>query len=157
LLDDNLVELARGVDLLGRTMQLRVAAADRSYGDPTAVALTATPQSTALRPPAPVHLRARRGGAGVTLSWVRRTRRDGDSWSAAEAPLGEDSEAYAIDILAGGAVVRSLTATVPSVLYAAADELSDFGSPQANLVVRVAQLSAIVGRGFSAESTLSVR
>jgi hypothetical protein len=157
LLDDNLVELARGVDLLGRTMQLRVVAADRSYADPTAVALTATPQATALRPLAPVHLRARRGGAGVTLSWVRRTRRDGDSWSAAEAPLGEDSEAYAIDILAGGAVVRSLTATAPAALYAAADELTDFGAPQASLAVRIAQRSAIVGPGFATESTLTVR
>lgn len=78
-LDGNLVELARGVDLLGRTMQLRVVAADRSHGDPTAVAREATPQPTALRPLAPVHLQARRGAAGITLSWVRRTRRDGDS------------------------------------------------------------------------------
>jgi hypothetical protein len=157
MLDNNLVELVRGVDLLGRTMQLRVVAADRTHADPTTVALMATPQATALRPLAPVHLQARRAAAGITLSWVRRTRRDGDSWAVAEAPLGEDSEAYAIDILAGGTVVRSLTATAPSVLYAAADELSDFGSPQANLVVCIAQLSAIVGRGFAAESTLTVR
>jgi hypothetical protein len=157
LLDGSLVELARGVDLLGRTMQLRIVAADRSHGDPTAVARAATPQPTALRPLAPVHLRARRGGAGITLSWVRRTRRDGDSWAAAEVPLGEDSEAYVVDILSGASVVRSFAASEPSTLYTTADELADFAAPQTSLAVRVAQRSAIVGPGFPTESTLTVR
>ncbi len=148
ILDENVTTLAHGIGLLGRTIQLRVVAADRSHGDPTAVACVATPQATALRPLAPVHLRARRGAGGVTLSWIRRTRRDGDSWATLDAPLGEDSEAYAVDILSGAEVVRSLAAAQPSALYAAADELADFGAPQASLAVRVAQLSATVGRGF---------
>ena len=75
----------------------------------------------------------------------------------ARRPLGEDSEAYAVDILSGANVVRSLTAAQPSALYAAADELADFGIWQASLAVRVAQLSATVGRGFAAESTLIVQ
>jgi hypothetical protein len=91
------------------------------------------------------------------LSWVRRTRRDGDSWATADVPLGEDSEAYAVEILLGATVVRSLAATQPSALYAAADELADFGTPQASLAVRIAQLSATVGRGFAAESILIVQ
>ena len=157
VLDATVVELVRGIELLDRTMQLRVVAADRSHGDPTAVARTATPQATALRPLAPVHLRARRSAAGVALSWVRRTRRDGNSWATADVPLGEDSEAYAVEILLGATVVRSLAAAQPSALYAAADELADFGTPQASLAVRVAQLSATVGRGFAAESILIVQ
>ncbi len=157
VLDATVIELVRGIELLDRTMQLRVVAADRSHGDPTAVARTATPQATALRPLAPVHLRARRSAAGVALSWVRRTRRDGDSWATADVPLGEDSEAYAVEILLGATVVRSLAATQPSALYAAADELADFGTPQASLAVRIAQLSATVGRGFAAESILIVQ
>jgi hypothetical protein len=157
MLDETLVVLARGIDLLGRTMELRAVAADRSHGDPTAVALTVTPQATALRPLAPVHLRARRGETGITLNWIRRTRRDGDSWAAVDVPLGEDAEGYAVDILSGSEVVRSLSAAEPSVLYPAADELADFGSTQANLAVRVAQMSAIVGRGFATQSTLTVQ
>lgn len=157
MLDENPVVLARGIDLLGRTMELRVVAADRSYADPTAVTLTVTPQATALRPLAPVHLRARRGESGIVLSWIRRTRRDGDSWAAVDVPLGEDAEAYAIDILSGSEVVRSLSASQPSVLYPAVDELADFGAAQAALAVRVAQLSAIVGRGFVTQSILTVQ
>ncbi len=157
VLDEKIIVLAQGTDLLGRPMQLRVVAADRSHGDPTAVMSTATAQATALRPLAPVHLRARRDPAGVVLSWVRRTRRDGDSWVTAEVPLGEDSEAYAIDILSGGEAVRSLTAAEPSVLYAASDELVDFGTSQTSLDIRIAQLSVAVGQGFPAETTLIVQ
>jgi hypothetical protein len=102
-----------------------------------------------------VHLRATRGGSGVSIRWIRRTRIDGDSWAAADVPLGEAVEAYAIDILAGSDVVRTLTAGVPQVLYANADEIADFGTPQTTLSVRVAQMSATVGRGFPAEAILA--
>ena len=105
-------------------------------------------------PLAPVHLKAVRDGSGVTFTWIRRTRIDGDSW-VGEVPLGEDSEQYALDIVSGGSVVRTLMASTPSVFYAAADEIADFGAPQTTLDVRVTQLSATVGRGFSAEATLT--
>jgi hypothetical protein len=155
LLDEQVVAIAHGLDALGQTMQLRVIAAGRDHGDPATVALTATPQATALRPLAPVHLRATRSGDGVAFTWIRRTRRDGDSWDALEVPLGEASEAYELDVLDGTTVKRTLTAGTPSVLYAAADELADFGAPQTNLTVRVAQLSATVGRGYAAEAILT--
>ena len=94
-----------------------------------------------------MHVKARRDGSGVTITWIRRTRIDGDSW-VGEVPLGEDSEQYEVDILSGGDVVRTLSATSPSALYAAADELADFGAAQTSLTVRVAQVSATVGRGL---------
>ncbi|HEX3708582.1 MAG TPA: glycoside hydrolase/phage tail family protein, partial [Pseudolabrys sp.] len=154
LLDEHVVSIASGLDALERTMQLRVIAAGRDYGDPAALALEATPQATALKPLTPVHVKAARDGSGVTVTWIRRTRVDGDSW-VGEVPLGEDSEQYAVDILSGGDVVRTLGATAPSALYAAADELTDFGSPQTSLDIRVTQLSATVGRGFAAQATLT--
>jgi hypothetical protein len=155
LINDKAAILARGLDALDRTMQLRVVAANRNYGDPSARALNATPQATALMPLAPVHLSARRGGSGVTIAWIRRTRIDGDSW-VGDVPLGEDSERYSIDILSGGTVLRTLQATTASVLYAAADEIADFGAPQASLTVRVAQVSATVGPGYAAKATLAL-
>jgi hypothetical protein len=112
-----------------------------------------TPQATALEPLAPVHVKAARGDDGVTFTWIRRTRIDGDSW-VGEVPLGEDSEHYALDVLSDGGVVRTLAASSSTALYTAADELADFGAPQATLSVRVAQLSATVGRGFATEAVL---
>lgn len=155
LLDQHVVTIATGLDALERTLRLRVVAAGRDHGDPTALALDATPQATALRPLAPVHVTAARDGGGVTFDWIRRARFDGDSW-AGEIPLGEDSEQYAVDILSGISVVRTLTAMQPSVLYAAADEIADFGVAQAMLNIRVTQLSATVGRGFAAEKVLNL-
>jgi hypothetical protein len=102
-----------------------------------------------------VHFRAVRDGSGVTIHWIRRTRADGDSWTG-EVPLGEDSEGYEVDIVSGVTVVRTLSTITPSVLYAAADELADFDAAQSSLTVRVTQLSATVGRGFPAETTLVV-
>jgi len=154
LLDAQIVTVASGLGALGRPLQLRFVAADRSHGDAAAVERVATPQATVLRPLAPVHLKARREAEGVALSWVRRTRRDGDGWDA-EVPLAEDRESYEVDILAGAAVVRTLRSDTPSVLYAAADELADFGAPQASLDVRVVQISATVGRGMPAQASLA--
>ena len=155
LLDQHIVAVARGIDTLERALQLRIVAAGRDHADPTAVALTLTPKATALRPLAPVHLKAVRAAGGVTFSWIRRTRTDGDGW-VGEVPLGEDREQYVLDILSGATVVRSMIVAAPVTLYASADELSDFGAPQATLSVRVAQLSATVGRGFAAEAVFHI-
>jgi hypothetical protein len=156
LLDRHAIPLARGLDALGRLMHLRIVAAGRDHGDAATVALTLTPGATALKPLAPVHLAARRTAEGVRLSWIRRTRLDGDSWETQEVPLGEAAEAYEIDILDGETVKRTLTAASPSTLYADADEIADFGAPQSALTFRVCQMSASVGRGFAATATLPV-
>ena len=155
MLDRTLLPLARGLDALGRPLDLRLAASNRAHDDASTVALTAVPGDTALRPLAPVHLAAARREDGVMLSWIRRTRIEGDSWQA-EVSLGEESERYVLDILSGAAVVRSMTCTAPSALYSNAEELADFGAPQTSLRVRVAQISGAVGAGFSTECTLTL-
>jgi hypothetical protein len=154
LLDAHVVDVASGLDALERTLQLRVVAAGRDQGDPTALALTATPRATALRPLSPVHVKATRDTAGVTFTWIRRARYDADSW-VGEVPLGEGAEQYDVDILSGPDVVRTLHVTAPTAFYAAAAELADFGAPQASLAVRVSQVSATVGRGIAADATLT--
>jgi hypothetical protein len=156
LLDGQLVALTRSLGDLGRPMSLRIVAAERDHADPSAVAIEVTPQPTALLPLAPVQLSAARSGAGVQVSWIRRTRIDGDSWEAADVPLGEESEAYVVDILSGSDVKRTLSVTAPAALYAVADEIADFGTPQTSLSLRVTQLSATVGRGIAAAAVLRV-
>lgn len=99
------------------------------------------------RPLAPVHVRGTRSGGDLTLTWVRRTRVGGDSWDAAEVPLGEDAERYEVDILDGTTVKRTLASATPSVTYTAAQQTADFGGPQATLSVRIYQLGAAWGRG----------
>jgi hypothetical protein len=155
LLDERLLPIARGADAVERPLSLRAVAANRSHDDPAAVTVTVTPSATALRPLAPVQVSAARGAGGVRIGWIRRTRIGGDGWTG-EVPLGEDSEAYRVDILSGGVVVRSLPTAVPQALYAAADEIADFGTVQASLHLRVMQLSATAGAGAAVDVVLPV-
>ena len=73
-------------------------------------------------------------------------------------PLAEDSEAYAVEILDGGAVKRTLTTATTSVLYTAAQQTADWGAPlgpSQSLAIRLYQLSALIGRGAGRSVTLT--
>jgi hypothetical protein len=155
LFDKTLLPIARGLDAMDRSLSLRVVGNGRSHDDVSAVSVTVTPDRTALLPLAPVHLRAMRQPDGIHITWIRRTRIDGDGWNA-EVPLGEGSESYRLEILSGAAVVRSIACTTSQALYAAADELADFGAPQPRLHLRVAQISGTVGAGWATECMLSI-
>ena len=90
-----------------------------------------------------MHLKARRETGGVRFSWRARKRGLAGVNFAARPDLGEAREAYELEILSGATVVRTLSATSPSTLYAASDETLDFGSAQSSFSVRLYQ---IVGR-----------
>lgn len=109
-------------------------------------------------PYSPTQVRGLRdsGTGDWTLSWLRRTRIDGDNWGyVTDVPLNEDSESYEVDILDNlGAVLRTLTSSTPSVTYSAADQTTDFGSPQTQFDVIVYQLSATYGRGTGRRATI---
>jgi hypothetical protein len=156
LVDEALVPTARDLDDIGRPVQWRVGPASVDVGDAAMAALSQAPTSTTYLPYAPVHARVRREAAGLRITFVRRTRVGGDGWQPGEVPLGEEREAYEVDILAAGAVKRTLRADTPAVLYPAADELADFGAPQTVVSLRIFQMSATVGRGRPAEGTFHV-
>ncbi|RIA56753.1 baseplate multidomain protein megatron [Dichotomicrobium thermohalophilum] len=108
-----------------------------------------------LKPFSPVHVKGERDGAGnLTISWIRRARVNGDAWEPSVVPLNEPSESYEIDVLDGGNVVRTLTATTSSVVYSAADQAADFGAAQSSVDVVVYQISEIVGRGVGRAATV---
>jgi len=95
------------------------------------------------------------GSDNWDLTWLRRSRLSSSWWTnGVEAPIGEDSESYEIDIMNGATVVRTLTSTTPAVQYTSANQVTDWGSNQTTLTLRVYQMSAIVGRGYVAEITL---
>ena len=52
-----------------------------------------------LRPLSPVHGRLTETGNGLELTWIRRSRIGGDSWSGLDVPLGEESEFYKISVI----------------------------------------------------------
>ena len=112
----------------------------------------------ALKPLSPAHLRAVRLANGdVRITWIRRTRRNGEWLDGADVPLGEECACYELEVLdPAGVVVRSFAVGQESVTYTAADQQADFGALPASLSLRVYQLSATVGRGWPAAVTLAL-
>jgi len=156
LLDASLTPIAAGLADLGASRDWRIGPANRDYADASYVEFATLATSNALMPFAPTQPRATRSAAGVTISFLRRGRIDSDAWEPVDIPLGEDSEAYQIDILSNGAVVRTLSCASPTALYAGADELADFGAPATTLDIRAYQISAAAGRGFPLAAQVAI-
>lgn len=107
------------------------------------------------RPRSPVHARAQRDDAGnLSLSWVRRVRGYPPVLGYGAVPLDESTEAYEIDVVVGGTVKRTLSASTPSVTYTAAQQAADGITPGAPVTVCIYQLSALAGRGHPGGFTL---
>ncbi|WP_262027655.1 glycoside hydrolase/phage tail family protein [Microvirga sp. Mcv34] len=156
-LDEAVVPLTTSLQDLGQTWRYRIGPSGRDHADPAAAEVAATVGRDALRPLSPIQISGHREPGGVRLQWARRARRNGDGWDAIEVPLDEDAELYEIDILKGGAVVRTLMSAQQSIVYDDAEETADFGAPQSTLSLRIAQMSAVAGRGFERHATIVVR
>jgi GTA TIM-barrel-like domain/Putative phage tail protein len=148
LLDDSVVRFPVGEGGIARPLNWQYGPANRVIGHATYDQQSHAFPGLARRPYAPVHVRGRRTPAGdLDLSWIRRTRTGGDNWEAAEVALGEEAEAYDIDILDGTNVVRTLTTHTPAASYSQAQQIEDFGALQSLVRCRVHQMSATWGRG----------
>jgi len=156
LLDNAIIALARNISEIGVTQEYRVGPADRNYAEPVFAQPSVAATAKALKPYAPTRAKARRSAEGVAIDFIRRGRIDSDAWEGVEIPLGEDSEAYEIDISLPGGALRTLKTATPGALYPAAMEVADFGAAQTMLSVAIYQMSARVGRGFALNALLSV-
>jgi hypothetical protein len=147
LLDRALAPVDMSPDDIGLAFNWRFGPASRDIGHASYVAAIHAFTGAGLRPYSPVHVRGTRTGGDLTITWTRRTRTGGDSWSASDVPLAEESERYEIDILDGSTVKRTIAATSPTATYSAADQTPDFGTPQSICTIRLYQLAAGYGRG----------
>lgn len=86
-----------------------------------------------------------------TLDWIRRGRINNEWKDLIDVPVGETSESYEIDIYSSSGfttVLRTLSGlTSATATYTSAQQVTDFGSNQATIHVKVYQLSSNVGRG----------
>lgn len=92
-----------------------------------------------------------------TLYWTRRSRFSG--WrDYVDALLGEATESYEVDVFSDATyttVKRTLTSATQTVDYSSAHQVTDFGSNQATLYLKIYQLSATVGRGYPLTTSIS--
>lgn len=120
--------------------------------------------AASLRPWAPAGYLAEASGGDVVLSWLRRNRVVENEILDDPIPDlpsdDEASEAYEVDVLdgPGGTVLRTFTGlSSPTVTYTAAQQAADgWTDPLTEVTVKVYQISARVGRGFTQERTLHV-
>ena len=112
----------------------------------------------AATPLSPVHLSARRLLSGdISLTWIRRGRTDANNWDAYDIPLDEPEERYKLDILSSSdTVLRSIEVTAAAYIYAAADEIADFGGLQSAISFRVRQIGWTVANGFPATGSFNL-
>ena len=155
LLDGSIMRVPLNISGIGAERQHKAVLVGGTLEAATAVPFTA--EGVALEPFAPVQLSVtRESDNDLAISWVRRGRIGEELPSGADIPLSEESEAYEIDIVHAGDVVRTISTSLTSVTYTAAQQAADVGSPVPTaMTVRVYQLSAVVGRGYSAEATIA--
>ena len=146
LLDGAPVQIALSQAARGLDRHYRIGAAERGYDDASTVHRIAAFEGIGLRPYRPVHLRiAGQRGADRTLTWIRRTRIDGGGWHVGDVPLGEDREAYLVQVVVGLQVIREVTVMVPTWVYLASQQAAD--GTLGGCSLRVAQISDRFGPG----------
>ena len=126
----------------------RIGPAQRPVDDPSYIHREEAFDGNGLRPFSPCHLRVVHGGNGIDLTWIRRTRIDGDGWDGLDVPLGEETEQYLVRVLQNGQVIREAVTTAPNWSYEAAAQSVDGLSGA--FAFTVAQVSASYGAGPAA-------
>jgi len=154
LLDSSIVRVPMNITALGVAKPHRAVLVGQSLEAAPDVSFAG--EGVALMPFSVVFVTgARDGSDNLTISWVRRGRIGTELASTGyDVPLSEATEAYEVEIMNGVTVVRTLSVTAQTAVYSAADQVTDFGSPQSSIIVRIYQLSAVVGRGYVTEETV---
>ena len=134
---------------LERDRHFRIGPARHGYSDPSYRHSIELFEGVGLRPYSPCHLRSvKKPNGNIEISWIRRTRIDGDRWSKAEVPLGEETESYKIQVLQGGVKLRQTTVSSPAWTYT--EDMQSADGVTGLVEVKISQISARFGPGGSA-------
>lgn len=146
LINTALAQIYLPLSARGLAQNYRIGPVQRGYDDPSYIHRVEAFRGIGLRPYAPAHLQAEKDDLGdLQLSWIRRTRINGDSWLSEEVPLGETAEQYRIRIWQGTTLIREEPSAIPSWTYTAAMQSADGVTPGYD--VEVAQISDTFGPG----------
>ncbi|MCU0910030.1 MAG: glycoside hydrolase/phage tail family protein [Rhodobacteraceae bacterium] len=146
LVNGALEQIDLPVSARGLVRSYRIGPGQRTNDDPSFVEVVEAFDGAGLRPYAPAHLRAARLPNGdLAVTWIRRTRIDGDSWASVEVPLGEEGELYAVRVVQTATILREASVTTPAYIYTAAAQAADAAAP--GFAIEIAQVSQTFGPG----------
>lgn len=141
------------VAAIGTTAEL----AARGIGDdpPAFDGLAVTGRS--IRPPAPVHLTARRlAGGDISIGWARRSRLGWRWVDGADIPLGEESEAWRLTLTPDIGAVRIVETDAAAHLHTLADQLADGSEVATALTLDIVQLGTLAPSSPPATATITL-
>jgi hypothetical protein len=142
LLDDSIVRVDLNRSMKAKTIYLKAVADAQTLDDAEPVPLVIS--ANELKPYSPVQIRGERDGSdNLTITWVRRARKDGEMQDGADVALDESYERYKVEIYDSTYTTLKRTIsglTSESATYTAAQQTTDFGSHQAQVYVKVYQL-----------------
>lgn len=122
-------------------MLYKVGPRNESILGPDYQSINFVPQGIIKKPWAPCHLKTDRQDGTWTVSWTRRTRKDGAWKDYSDVPLSESQEIYEVEILSGtGGILKTFTTNTPKFSYAG-------DCAGANIY----QISDVRGRGWPLE------
>ena len=147
LLDAAATQVEQTVGGRGLERHYRIGPSSRPYDDASYLHLIKSFPGAGLRPYRPAHLAAvRKPGGEIEISWVRRTRVDGDSWEGSDVPLGEEVERYRLRVINGGdEVARELEIGETTFVYSPSAQTQDGFNERSQ--ISVAQVSIQFGDG----------
>jgi len=138
--------VARGVistDKIGSTVFLKPVTIGDTIENTDTLELTYA--GNGYKPFAPAHLLAvDAGGGNYDITWIRRARKNGEWRDYVDVPLNEETESYRVEVWRSGSLNSTTDVSTESATVAA----------QTADVIKVAQLSAIVGPGYYSEVTI---
>lgn len=129
----------------GLIRNYRIGRASAGYDAAEVVAQSAAFAGNGLRPYPVAHLRAKRLGADLSITWIRRSRVNGDSWDGVDVDLGETSETYTLRIYKANVLKREVVLGSAAYVYPAALQMEDGASGA--ISISVAQRSDSFGNG----------
>lgn len=119
----------------------RIGPAARSPDDASYRHIAAAFRGAGLRPLSPCHLEI----SGRVVTWIRRTRVQGDGWDGPDVPLGEAQERYSARLVRDGQVLAQAVVSEPR--WAVPENAWTQAMAGGDFAVEVAQLSDTFGAG----------
>lgn len=150
LMDGHPQQLEFGRHLRRVAQHYRIGPAQRPVDNPSYLHQVHAFDGIGLRPYSPCHLRSETDANGdIHVTWLRRTRIDGDPWEGPDVPLGEESESYLLRLFTGSDMRRELLLSTPHWTYSKAARAAD--GITGPFAIEVAQVSSVYGPGLAAQ------
>jgi hypothetical protein len=117
-------------------------------------AISFTNNAVGLMPYSVVNVDSGRNTAGdLLLTWDKRIRGKVIFGSGTLDPVDPDGDSYEIDIINNGSVIRTIKTNSLNLTYSASDQITDFGSIQSQISLKIYKMSSVIGRGFEFSKT----